>query len=85
VTNDRTLMLNLYRSTRHFVACLRAADQACETKGDIRFVMRVRWRHIHKDRRMRMTMAEHQRLLSLAIRGGWNGTPLEEQELCAAR
>jgi hypothetical protein len=74
-------MLNLYRSVYHFVACVRAADQACDTRSEIRFVMRIRWRHIHKGARMKMTMAEHQRLTALAIKGDWNGTAIKDVQL----
>ncbi|HSY26464.1 MAG TPA: hypothetical protein VK832_03090 [Burkholderiaceae bacterium] len=81
MTSDRTLMLNLYRSVYHFIGCLRAADRVCETKGDIRFVMCIRWRYIHKADRMKMTMQEHQRLTALAIKGGWNGTAIKDDQL----
>jgi hypothetical protein len=78
---DRTLMLNLYRSVYHFVAAVRAADDACDTSVEMRFVMRLRWRYIHKLDRMRMTMLEHQRLTALAIRGGWDGTAIKDGQL----
>ena len=81
MTNDRTLMLNLYRSVHHFAACLRHADFACDTAAEIRFVMRIRWRHIYKADRMKMTMLEHQRLTALAINGGWNGTAIKDDSL----
>jgi hypothetical protein len=74
-------MLNLYRSTYHFIAALRAADCVCNTSSEIRFVMRLRWRFMHKAARMRMTLLEHQRLTALAIEGGWNGTAIKDVQL----
>jgi hypothetical protein len=77
---DRTPMLNLYRSVYHFAEALRCADAACDTKGEMRFVMRLRFRYAHHHPRMKMTMAEHMRLTALAIEGGWNGTAIKECE-----
>lgn len=85
MNTERTLMTNLYRSVFHFAECLRCADYACATKAEIRFVMRIQYRYIHKDQRMKMTMLEHQRLLALTIKGGWDGSAIVEAEnvLCA--
>jgi hypothetical protein len=77
VTN-RTLMLNLYRSVYHFAECLRCADAACDTMGEMRFVMRLRSRQTRHHPRMKMTMREHVRLTTLAIRGGWTGEAVKE-------
>jgi hypothetical protein len=81
MTSERTLMLNLYRSVYHFIAALRFADQASDTMAEIRFIERLRWRHIRKGSRMKMTMQEHERFTALAIKGGWNGTAIKDAQL----
>ena len=80
MTNDRTLMLDLYRSLYHFIAALRCAEAVSETESEIRFVQRLRWRYIYKANRMKMTAKEWQRLTMLAIEGGWDGTGIDQLE-----
>jgi len=75
-----TLMLNLYRDVYQFAACLRAADYASATKAEMVFVCDLRYRHMREDSKMRLTTKEWQRLTMLAIRGGWDGTALEEED-----
>jgi hypothetical protein len=77
MTSARTPMLELYRSCYHFCEALRCADDVCETRSEMRFIIDLRWRYMKKHPRMKMTMVEHLSLTTLAIRGGWDGSPIQ--------